>query len=55
MGLKWEEVKSEGGYIEEMCRAKVPGGWLTCVGRWDDIAITFYPDSIHHWDGSSLS
>ena len=38
-------------------RAKMPGGWLIMIRS--DVptsgpAITFYPDTKHEWDGSSL-
>ena len=56
--LVWEGLRSTG---RDLCisRAKVPGGWLVYV-REDTfdlspaLSLTFYPDSEHKWDGSSL-
>ncbi len=46
--LRWEVLSSDAG--GRLMRAKVPGGWLVML----DGALTFYPDSEHAWDGSSL-
>lgn len=54
--LVWEKLDSKieglpsfvGGV--QICRAKVPGGWLISAGQ----GTTFYPDPQHQWDGSSL-
>lgn len=54
----WEHVWA--GFNSTLYRTKVPGGWLLRlqgVGARDAAAlggITFYPDSKHEWDGSSL-
>ena len=36
-------------------RSKVPGGWLllTMTGG-NDSSVSFYPDPLHSWDGSSM-
>lgn len=43
----WEDLKSD----VRMRRAKVAGGWLVAV---TGAGLTFYPDSGHEWDGTSL-
>jgi len=47
--LKWTVVESR---QVPMLRAKVPGGWLLAAPSGN--GLTFYPDPIHHWDGTSL-
>jgi hypothetical protein len=46
--LAFEKLEA-GGYA--VARAKVPGGWLVAYGT----GITFYPDSGHEWDGTSVA
>jgi len=46
--LTFEKLDA-GGYA--VARAKVLGGWLVAYGT----GITFYPDSGHEWDGTSLA
>lgn len=54
--ITWEQLDTNSD--QTLCyRAKVPGGWLvrvTNIGEVDSIAVTFYPDPQHKWDGSSL-
>ena len=58
--LTFQEVKATAGNRTiTITRASVPGGWLVLVA-WSDIqgsspSITFVPDALHEWDGSSLS
>ncbi len=56
--IEWEEirgtVKGKAGLLDsrlDLYRAKVPGGWVICVGPHGS---TFYPDQNHTWDGNSL-
>ena len=35
-------------------RTKVPGGWLV-LAIHNTTGLTFYPDSVHKWDGGSLA
>ena len=44
--LQWEQVASSGPATH---RAKVPGGWLVAVSS----GVTFLPDHLHTWDGTS--
>jgi hypothetical protein len=59
--LKWEELQLGGVSNISVHRAKVPGGWLIMtrmiVGGAvvaGGIGITFYPDPLYIWNGSSL-
>ncbi len=45
--LHWEDLKSD----VRMRRAKLPGGWLVSAAG---LGLTFYPDPLHQWDGTSL-
>lgn len=45
----WEKLNS--GSIPTL-RAKVQGGWFVAVG--DSRSVTFYPDSSHTWDGTTI-
>jgi hypothetical protein len=50
--LDWETVKHNAG--GKIIRAKVPGGWLVCVGTGivKSMALnglTFVPDPNHEW------
>jgi hypothetical protein len=40
----------------DLYRAKVEGGWLVAVmpGQAQAVAITFYPDPKHEWNGGSM-
>jgi hypothetical protein len=44
--------------VEQMNRAKLPGGWLIYVrdhaGTHGGVGVVFYPDPKHEWDGNSL-
>lgn len=51
-GLWWEQLKSSHHPTE---RAKVPGGWLVAIGSGSAVALTFYPDADHQWDGKALA
>jgi hypothetical protein len=59
--LQWEFVPCDGlvanqspyPYTINLCRAKVPGGWLVMIFTAPG-GLTFYPDPQHTWDGSSL-
>jgi hypothetical protein len=44
----WQEIRSNKGTV---LRAKVPHGWIIAVGQ----GLTFYPDTKHEWDGTTLS
>ncbi|HLH40231.1 MAG TPA: hypothetical protein VKX39_13865 [Bryobacteraceae bacterium] len=49
----WERIESN---YETMCRAAVPGGWLVHLlyrSGATSIAMVFYPDPEHSWDGKS--
>jgi hypothetical protein len=51
------QMLSGGPSLAVISRAKVPGGWLiTMAGMRDNpgLAITFYPDPDHKWNGGSL-
>jgi len=60
--LQWNKVidnQLHDNYHPEvgLYRAKVPGGWLIMIRSsvpTVESAITFYPDTKHEWDGSSL-
>jgi len=52
--IVWEDVKSKGGHVHSICRARVPGGWLIRVSQADGEGLTFYPDSKHEWNASSI-
>jgi len=49
-GLQWEKLRSSPHPAE---RAKVPGGWLVLIGDAGAMALAFYPDPDHQWDGTS--
>lgn len=61
-GLVWEILSETGGSIDtQVHRARVPGGWLVIAQSYDkyghgsqqkSLALTFYPDPEHAWDGS---
>ena len=48
--LRWEPV--DGSPIP-LLRAKVKGGWL--IAASSGASVTFYPDALHEWDGTSLA
>ena len=49
--LVWEKLAANYGQAQ---RAKVSGGWLVVVaGVGEGGGLTFYPDPMHSWDGSS--
>lgn len=56
--LVWEELGSSGRGVLKLdwnvCRAKVPGGWLVVVIH-NTSGLTFYPDPEHKWEGGSPS
>ncbi len=57
--LAWEKLNSDGGGLGgllnwDVYRAKVPGGWLVLTMH-NTTGLTFYPDSVHKWDGGSLT
>lgn len=62
-GLVWELLSETGGSIDtQIHRARVPGGWLVLAHAYDkyghtsgqkSLALTFYPDPSHEWDGGS--
>ena len=47
--MKWQDLQSDHGLMR---RAKVPGGWFVMY-RGEGIAMVFYPDLDHKWDGHS--
>jgi hypothetical protein len=49
-GLQWEKLRSSPHPVE---RAKVPGGWLVLISDAGAMALAFYPDPVHQWDGTS--
>lgn len=49
--LLWERLNSD----HCMDRARLPGGWLVRLNQFEVIALTFYPDPTHSWDGGSAS
>jgi hypothetical protein len=51
--LEWESLSAIGDVISTY-RTKVLGGWLVFVDSGDGSGLTFLPDPMHHWDGSSL-
>ena len=54
--LVFESVATKGFKLEvldhRVRRAKIPGGWLVTIR---DEGITFVPDPMHEWDGSSVT
>ena len=57
--IEWEGLQSSrtaGGLSFHIYRARVPGGWFVYVHLDPDCGggVTFYPDSSHKWDGTSL-
>ena len=52
--MEWQVVPSKGSEFFKVYRSKVPGGWLVFMSSaGDNVALTFYPDPTHKWDGSS--
>jgi hypothetical protein len=47
--LQWTPLSSSN---VPLLRAKVPGGWL--IAAASGAGLTFYPDTEHEWDGTSL-
>lgn len=47
--MQWQDLKSNHGIMR---RAKVPGGWFV-IYQGESIAMVFYPDPEHKWDGHS--
>ncbi len=47
----FEDIGTDSVYRKHMARAKVPGGWLIIYNKE---SVSFYPDSDHEWDGSTL-
>ena len=53
--MEWEQVDGigeAGPGTGQICRAKVPGGWLIFVdcGYGGGSGLTFLPDPQHTWD-----
>lgn len=41
--------------VNDVYRARVPGGWLVLAGQNNGIGgVTFYADAKHQWKGDSL-
>ena len=49
--ISWRQLESSGPALK---RAKVPGGWLVASETGAALALAFYPDPDHRWDGTSL-
>jgi hypothetical protein len=50
--MQWQKIEGDG--VEEIFRARVPGGWLIKIIHSfveTSVALTFYPDPSHVWDG----
>jgi len=45
--MQWQDLKSNHGIMR---RAKVPGGWFV-IYKSEGVAMVFYPDPEHKWDG----
>ena len=64
MPIQWEYLGQEtlppGKFAPtkvDIWRAKVPGGWLTLTSKGtntETLAMAFYPDPQHEWDGNTL-
>ena len=50
--LMWETIEA---HLGKLLRTKVPGGWLVYLETKTGVALTFYPDPKHEWDGGSSS
>ncbi len=50
--LNWESLNSP---KLPAFRAKVPGGWLIAAARSGSVALCFYPDPNHSWNGASMN
>lgn len=53
--VRFEELRTLNSAHWGIYRSKVPGGWLVAsFGHSGDMALTFYPDPDHKWDGNSI-
>lgn len=63
MALKWALIENKEAEKDTYAaprhgaRTKVPGGWFVSFSpnrERDFVAVIFYPDPKHEWDGNSL-
>ena len=53
--VRFERLKAVGAPYQAIYRSKVPGGWLMgSFGNSGTMALSFYPDPDHRWDGNSI-